>query len=62
MLSGGPSEMIRSIYKLVKCVGVAIMPRGLVLFSQAFFLQHDGFRNSVTSMIAAVIGMIPEGL
>ena len=62
MQSGEQSEMIRSLDKLVKCVGVAIIPIGLVLFSQAFFLQHDGFRNSVTSMIAAVIGMIPEGL
>lgn len=56
------SEMIRSLDKLVKCVGVAIIPIGIVLFSQAFFIQHDGFRESVTSMIAAVIGMIPEGL
>ena len=62
MQDGEQSEMIRSLDKLVKCVGVAIIPIGLVLFSQAFFFQHDGFRNSVTSMIAAVIGMIPEGL
>ena len=62
MQEGEQSEMIRSLDKLVKCVGVAIIPIGLVLFSQAFFLQHDGFRDSVTSMIAAVIGMIPEGL
>ena len=60
MQSGEQSEMIRSLNKLVKCVGVAIIPIGLVLFSQAFFIQHDGFRESVTSMIAAVIGMIPE--
>lgn len=62
MQEGEQSEMIRSLDKLVKCVGVAIIPIGLVLFSQAFFIQHDGFRESVTSMIAAVIGMIPEGL
>ena len=62
MQSKEHSEMIRSLDKLVKCVGVAIIPIGIVLFSQAFFIQHDGFRESVTSMIAAVIGMIPEGL
>ncbi len=62
MQEGEQSEMIRSLDKLVKCVGVAIIPIGLVLFSQAFFIQHDSFRDSVTSMIAAVIGMIPEGL
>lgn len=62
MQSKEQSEMIRSLDKLVKCVGVAIIPIEIVLFSQAFFIQHDGFRESVTSMIAAVIGMIPEGL
>ena len=70
MQSKEQSEMIRSLDKLVKCVGVAIIPIGIVLFSQAFFIQHDGFRESVTSMIAdsivnmvaGVIGMIPEGL
>ena len=62
MQSKEQSEMIRSLDKLVKCVGVAIIPIGIVLFSQAFFIRHDGFRESVTSMIAAVIGMIPEGL
>lgn len=62
MQSKEQSEMIRSLDKLVKCVGVAIIPIGIVLFSQAFFIQHDGFRESVTSMIAVVIGMIPEGL
>ena len=62
MQSKEQSEMIRSLDKLVKCVGVAIIPIGIVIFSQAFFIQQDGFRESVTSMIAAVIGMIPEGL
>lgn len=62
MQKGEQSEMIRSLDKLVKWVGIAIIPIGLVLFWQAFFVQHDGFRDSITSMVAAVIGMIPEGL
>ena len=62
MQEGEQSEMIRSLDKLVKWVGVAIIPIGLVLFCQSFFFQHDGFRSSVTAMVAAVIGMIPEGL
>lgn len=56
------SEMIRSLNKLVKWVGIIIIPIGLVLFSQSFFFNDEGFRQSVTSMVAAVIGMIPEGL
>lgn len=62
MQEGEQSEMIRALDKLVKCVGIAIIPIGIVLFVQAFFFQQEGFQSSITSMIAAVIGMIPEGL
>lgn len=59
---GEQSEMIRSLDKLVKGVGIAIIPIGIVLFVQAFFFQKEGFQSSIISMVAAVIGMIPEGL
>ena len=62
MQEGEQSEMIRSLDKLVKCVGIAIIPIGLLLFAQAYFVHEESFRSSVTSMVAAVIGMIPEGL
>lgn len=62
MQEGEQSEMIRSLDKLVKCVGIAIIPIGIILFVQAYFFQHEAFRSSITSMIAAIIGMIPEGL
>ena len=62
MQEGEQSEMIRSLDKLVKYVGVAIIPIGIILFCQSFFFQNDGFRSSVAAMVAAVIGMIPEGL
>ena len=54
--------MIRSLDKLVKFVGIALIPIGSVLFAQSFFFNDETFRDSVTSMVAAVIGMIPEGL
>ncbi len=56
------SELIRSLDKLVKIVGVIIIPIGLILFIQQMFFTDAGFRESVTGMVAAVIGMIPEGL
>ena len=62
MQEGEQSEMIRSLDKLVKYVGVAIIPISIILFCQSFFFQNDGFRSSVAAMVAAVIGMIPEGL
>ena len=62
MQDGEQSEMIRSLNKLVKGVGIAIIPIGIVLFYMAFFVREEGFRASIVSMVAAIIGMIPEGL
>lgn len=59
---GEQSEMIRSLNQLVQIVGVLIIPIGIVLFLQQFLLGESGIRESVQSMVAAVIGMIPEGL
>ena len=56
------SEMIRALNRLVKVVGVAIIPIGILLFSQQYFYMDASFRSSVTRMVAAVLGMIPEGL
>lgn len=62
MQKGEQSEMIRSLDKLVKFVGIALIPIGILLFVQSFFFNGDAFSESITSMVAAVIGMIPEGL
>lgn len=56
------SEMIRSINKIVKWMGIILIPIGSILFYQSFFIKHDSFADSVVSMVAAIIGMIPEGL
>lgn len=60
--SGEQSEIIRSLNKIVKIVGVIIIPIGIIMFCQQFFLEGVGARASVQAMVAAVIGMIPEGL
>ena len=62
MQQGEQSEMIHSLDKLVKIVGIALIPIGIILFVQSYFYNHDSFRQSIISMVAAVIGMIPEGL
>lgn len=59
---GEQSEMIKSLDKLVKAVGIIIIPVGIVLFVQQCFILEDGYQASITSMVAAVLGMIPEGL
>ena len=56
------SEMIQDLDILVKFVGVALVPIGIVLFIQGIFINHESLHDNITSMVAAVLGMIPEGL
>lgn len=56
------SQIIRSLNKIVKLAGIAIIPIGLTLFVQQFFIAHEALKSSVQAMVASVIGMIPEGL
>lgn len=56
------SEMMRSLDLLIRIIGVALIPIGILLFYNQYTVQHLGLRQSVISMVAALIGMIPEGL
>jgi cation-transporting ATPase E len=59
---GEQSEMIRSLNYLIMVMGIIIIPIGIALFVQSFFYNGGSLHDSVTGMVAAVIGMIPEGL
>ena len=56
------SEMLHVLDRLVGVVGILIIPIGILLFVQQFLLSGASFSSSIVSMVAAVIGMIPEGL
>ncbi len=62
MGKGEQSEMIRSINRIVKWIGITIIPIGAILFIQGYYLNHETIQKSVVSAVAAIIGMIPEGL
>ena len=59
---GEQSEMMRSLNVIVKAVGILIIPISIILFYEQHYLLGGSFKESVTSTVAAVIGMIPEGL
>lgn len=59
---GEQSEIIRSLNRLVKIAGVIIIPIGGIQFYQSYILHKTAFDSSIRSMVASVIGMIPEGL
>ncbi len=56
------SQMVRSLDRLVMVIGIAIIPIGGLLMYQGIVLQELSLRASVIAMVAAVLGMIPEGL
>ncbi len=62
MGGGEQSEMIASLNKLIKWIGIIIIPIGITLFSQSYFFNGNTIKESVVAMEAALIGMIPEGL
>lgn len=56
------SEILHSLDFIVKTLGFTLIPIGLLLFSKQFFILHDTLKNAVVSTVAAMLGMIPEGL
>ena len=53
--------MIRSLDKLVQIVGFLIIPIGIVLLDSSI-CSDSSIKTSMQAMVAAIIGMIPEGL
>ena len=58
----GKSEMMRSLDSLIRFIGIVLIPIGAALFYNQFINQDLGLQQSVVSTVAALIGMIPEGL
>ncbi|MCD7739193.1 MAG: cation-translocating P-type ATPase [Lachnospiraceae bacterium] len=62
MKKGEQSQMMRSLNHLLWIVGVALIPIGIALFVQSYTVTGETFAKSITSTVAALVGMIPEGL
>ena len=58
----GQSEMMRALDKLIRVIGIALIPVGLLLFSKELWILERPLRAAVESTVAALVGMIPEGL
>ncbi|MFS9130365.1 HAD-IC family P-type ATPase [Streptococcus australis] len=56
------SEMVHAVDGLVRMIGMILIPIGLLLFLQSYLGNQDSLKVSITSMVGAIIGMIPEGL
>ena len=56
------SEIINSMKKIIKFLSFAIVPLGIGLFCSQFYFANASFHDAVVKTVAAMIGMIPEGL
>lgn len=56
------SEMMASLDRLIFFIGIALIPMGGVLFWKQYFVLELGLKQAITATVAALIGMIPEGL
>ena len=56
------TEMIKAIDRIVLVAGIVIIPIGLLLFGESYFINKFSYSESVVRMVSALIGMIPEGL
>ncbi len=56
------SQIMKSLNKIVKYVSITLIPIGILLLLNQFGLDDNTTQNAVVSVVAALIGMIPEGL
>ena len=56
------SEMTRSLDKLIRVMGIGLIPIGIALYCQQFFTLGMDKTASAEATVAALVGMIPEGL
>lgn len=56
------SEMMKSLTRLIQIIGILIIPIGTLLFFQQYRTLQLTMEQSVVSTVAALLGMIPEGL
>lgn len=54
--------MMRSLDRLIKVIGFALVPIGLALFYNGYVVNGSSFSETIPSVVAALVGMIPEGL
>ena len=56
------SELMKSLNALIRVISVVILPLGAALFIKSRFILHESLQDGVVSTVAAMVGMIPEGL
>lgn len=56
------SVLMNSLNKIIKYISFAIVPVGIMLFVNQYYIAGNDFNEAVLYTTAALIGMIPDGL
>lgn len=56
------SEIMFTLNKIIRVCTIAIFPVGIALFINQYYFNNTDFKDTIVSVVAALIGMIPEGL
>lgn len=56
------SELMRTLNNIIKFISIIIIPVGLLLFYNQYTLSGNSFNRAILNTVAALIGMIPDGL
>lgn len=56
------SEIMKSLNKVVKYISISLIPIGILLFLKQMSISNDDVSGSIVKTVAALVGMIPEGL
>ena len=56
------SELSQALDQILKIISIILIPIAFLLFCKEFFIGHYPFSETVVSVVAAVLGMIPSGL
>lgn len=56
------SEIMRTLNKIIKIISIAIIPVAAMLFFNQLDIAGTNFQSVIVNTVAAIIGMIPEGL
>lgn len=56
------SKLFDTIQKIIKINSIVLIPVGILLFLKQYSLENASVNSAVTSTVAAIVSMIPEGL
>ena len=62
ILNNKKSLLTKSLNKIIKLISIVIIPLGVMLFFKQLSIDNNHFNKAVIKTVAAMIGMIPEGL